>query len=95
MSTNAFKCPRCGKFTKHIEIGMREGLAINAQKDKGFLKGLTLTMGALNDVSGLTKFFSTVSGKKSWKCCECGLASMRNADGSIDAFLTQDWWKSK
>ena len=34
MATNVFYCPKCGKYTTHIEISMRE---INALEGGNFL----------------------------------------------------------
>lgn len=91
MNTNAFECPKCKRYTRHIEIGFRESTAIEMKHDKtnGFLKGITAAFSTVGDITGTYKFIRSVLGKKSWKCCECGFATMRNADGSIDAYISK------
>lgn len=79
MATNSFCCPQCGKYTKHIEISLREFGALC--KDVNFIE-----RGALGvaEIIGLNKTVSIIDGIKCWKCCECGFATRRELNGEID-----------
>ena len=77
MATNAFYCPECGEYTRHVRISLREWTAIAGCHP--ILTGIE----GIADGLGITKAISAVSGITSWKCCKCGLACSRKADGSI------------
>lgn len=77
MSTNAFFCPRCGKFTRHCKISMREFSALDGD---GFL-GQAVSL--FDDATGITKMTGTVLDFSFWKCMNCGRATSRNAKGEI------------
>ena len=78
MAINAFKCPDCGKFTRHVEVGFREGMA-SSGKSVGWQ-----VFGTIQDLTGIGKAFNKISGWHVWKCCECGLITSRNAAGVIN-----------
>lgn len=77
MSTNSFHCSRCGKFTRHCKISLRE---FNALDGGGVL---TQTVSAFDDVTGITNLIGVVSGRNCWKCMDCGRATIRNAKGEV------------
>lgn len=77
MSTNAFYCPRCGKFTRHCEISMREFSALNGD---GFV---AQTAGVINDITGMSYLMRKFSGYNFWKCMDCGFATSRNSKGEV------------
>lgn len=33
MRTNSFKCTKCGEYTRHIEISLREAASIRTEND--------------------------------------------------------------
>lgn len=78
MTTNAFYCPKCGKFTKHISISWREYTAL-----QGFDTSTQLLMGAFWDFAGGGALTRIATGIKPYKCTECGEASSRNLKGGI------------
>lgn len=77
MSTNAFYCPRCGKFTRHCKLSLREFGALNGDGFVGKVLGLW------GDVTGLTHLTGLVCDFSFWKCMECGLATSRNVQGEV------------
>ncbi len=85
MNINNFYCPKCGKRTMHVQISARESASIEMKREgnnaitKGFVSFL---MGAAN-VTGIESVISEVSGKRCFKCCECGDAHVRNQDGTF------------
>lgn len=78
MATNAFYCPKCGKFTKHISISWREYTAL-----QGFDTSTQLLMGAFGDFAGGGTLTKIATGIRPYKCTECGKASSRNLKGGI------------
>ena len=75
---NYFYCSKCGSVTKHIEIPFRELVSI-----KGSGIAYKVTAGIL-DCFGISQSCAKVMGIGNYKCCNCGLANQRNADGSIN-----------
>lgn len=76
MAVNSFKCPQCGKFTKHIQISFREFSALD---NRGTGHGIFATV---CDLTGFTKFIvNDVAGVRYYKCCECGRCTARNLKG--------------
>jgi hypothetical protein len=69
----------------HVQISARESASIEMKREgnnaitKGFVSFL---MGAAN-VTGIESVISEVSGKRCFKCCECGDAHVRNQDGTF------------
>ncbi len=77
MAVNSFKCPQCGKFTKHIQISFREFSALD---NRGIGHGIFATF---CDFTGLSKFVvNDVAGLRYYKCCECGRPTSRKLDGT-------------
>lgn len=75
MATNYYECSRCGRYTRHIKLGLREYQALvggNALEQFG---------GAFDDITGITSALSFVMGRSCWKCCECGSPSVRKLNG--------------
>ena len=78
MATNVFYCPKCGKYTTHIEISMRE---INALEGGNFL---TQSISTIMDMTGATRMGGRILGLVYYKCRQCGGASARKANGELD-----------
>lgn len=78
MATNAFYCPKCGKYTKHISISWREYCAL-----EGFDTSTQLLTGGLFDLAGAGALTRFITGLRPYKCTECGKASSRNLKGGI------------
>lgn len=77
-STNSFECPHCGKRTLHNKISLTEYSAINDPQDTiGIISAKYL------DLIQVTKIVN-IAGISHWKCCNCGLTTIRKSDGSID-----------
>lgn len=77
MATNSFKCPRCGRFTRHVQISFRE---FSALEHRGTAHGI---FAAVCDFTGISKLIvNDVAGLRYFKCCECGEPTARNLDGS-------------
>ncbi|MBT9933653.1 hypothetical protein [Bacteroides ovatus] len=90
MDKNVFKCPKCGKITMHIKIGMRESVStcmksedVNNILAKGFMSVLAAT----SDLTGLTNITTTVLGVADYKCCECGVVARYKSDGTFDSYI--------
>lgn len=79
MSTNAFYCSRCGKFTRHCKISLREFCALDGS---GFM-GQAVAL--FDDVTGITHVIGTVFDCFGWKCMDCGRATTRNSKGEVQA----------
>ena len=77
MATNAFYCSRCGKFTRHCTITLREFSALDGD---GFFGQ---TAGLLSDLTGITYLTGTACDFSFWKCMDCGRATSRNAKGEV------------
>lgn len=88
MGVQSFKCPKCGKFTRHINFGLQGGLNAEIRRDKTKNLGIKLfanVMGGVADHIGATKIIGDVIlGKGTYKCCECGLVADWNNDGTMD-----------
>ena len=84
MATNSFCCPQCGKYTKHIEISLREFGALC--KDVNLIERGVL---GFSEIIGLNKTVSIIDGIKCWKCCECGFATRRELNGQIEDAATE------
>lgn len=82
---NAFKCPHCDNFVRHVRITSREALAINAQNEGLNSAGITLfhLVGTLTDITGITKAVGSLIGYEYYKCTHCGLVTQRNSTGEI------------
>ena len=77
-SNSSFNCPHCGKRTPHNRITMTEYAAINDPKDTvGMISAKYL------DIIQVTRI-ANIAGITHWKCCNCGLTTIRKSDGSID-----------
>lgn len=76
-SNSSFNCPHCGKRTPHNKITIAEWSAVNDPSNGGVLLGAAL------DVLQITRI-ANIAGISHWKCCNCGLTTIRKADGSID-----------
>lgn len=86
MSYDHFKCPKCHKFTRHIDVGMQGGLNADMRRDKSSSIGRKLfsnIFGGFNDSVGLTKVIGTIVGCGTYKCCECGMVAMWDKDGTM------------
>lgn len=83
MATNSFECPYCKKVTRHIEISAREASALADDSEFDQLAN------GINDAVGITKAFSTITGRKYWKCCTCGYAALRATSGKIVSVVIQ------
>lgn len=77
MATSAFYCSRCGKFTRHCKISMREFSALDGDVFLGQAVSL------FDDVTGITYLTGTVCDFSFWKCMNCGRAKSRNAKGEV------------
>lgn len=78
MATNAFKCSKCKKYTKHVQISFREFSSLCPGRGTGHH-----IFAAISDFTGFTKtIVNGLGGLRYYKCCECGEASARNLDGS-------------
>ena len=77
-SNSSFDCPHCGKRTPHNRITMTEYSAINDPNDTiGMISAKYL------DIIQVTRI-ANIAGITHWKCCNCGLTTIRKSDGSID-----------
>lgn len=66
MTVESFMYPKCGKFTRHIDIGMQGGLNAENRQDKTNnldRKLFANVFGGVADHTGLTKIGSILSGK--------------------------------
>lgn len=82
---NYFKCPRCEKPTKHLEITYSEGLADEMGVEymsvwEKIPVGLLFVGEEIFSI-GKTGFF--ILGRKFWKCTECLRITQRNSSGEI------------
>ncbi len=84
MATNSFCCPQCGKFTRHIDISLREFGALS--ESAGFLGRCAVS---ITELIGANKVASEIGGWKCWKCCDCGFATTRELNGEIDDTATE------
>lgn len=84
MNTNNFYCPKCGKRTMHVQISAREWASIDMKRQgcNAFTKGFISTMIGFYSAVGVEAVASGITGKRCFKCCECGEAHVRNQDGS-------------
>lgn len=74
---NAFRCGNCGKYTKHVQITAREFCACEGEPEA------VQIINGINDAIGTTKLVTLISGRKFWKCCECGLTTIRTSSGTV------------
>lgn len=77
-SSSSFKCPHCGKRTPHNQMTLTEYSAINDPDDL-----IQKASAVFFDTFRLTKVVN-IAGISYWKCCNCGLTTIRKSDGSID-----------
>lgn len=77
MSYKTWQCPYCKKYTRHEEMSLREVSGL--EKDSEFAQFVN----GINDYIGMSKVVSLVSGRKFYKCCECGYAALRSSSGKI------------
>lgn len=90
---NSFKCPRCGEYTRHISISMREVMAITIEEDKptnAVEKGMAALLkieGAACDIAGVGLLNKHVIGISPYKCCKCGRCSWRESNGEEKDFI--------
>lgn len=92
MSVESFKCPKCGKFTRHIDVGFQGGLNAEMRSDKSNSVGRKLfanVFGGFSDYTGVSKLVGGVLGRGTYKCCECGMVAIWNKDGTI--FCIEYW----
>lgn len=76
MKSNAFKCTKCKKFTRYIELTWREFQASTGDTEVG-----NQVITGFCDLTGITSIIKNISGWRFWKCCECGDTTIRNAAG--------------
>jgi len=77
-SSSSFECPHCRKRTPHNRITMAEYSAINDPNDTvGLISAKYL------DIIQVTRI-ANIAGITHWKCCNCGLTTIRKSDGTID-----------
>ncbi len=76
-SASSFMCPNCKKRTPHNRITIAEWSAINDPSNGGVLLGAAL------DVLQITRI-ANIAGISHWKCCNCGLTTIRKSNGEID-----------
>lgn len=90
---NSFKCPRCGEYTRHISISMREVMAISIEEEKpknAFEKGMAAFLkldGAALDIAGVGSLNKHVIGISPYKCCKCGRCSWRKSNGEEKDYI--------
>lgn len=78
MSMNAFQCPRCDKYTRHVQISFREFSHLCHKWGAGHH-----LFAAVCDITGFSQVVvNGIAGKRYYKCCECGEPSVRNLDGT-------------
>lgn len=77
MSYKTWQCPYCKKYTRHEEMSTREVSGL--EKDSEFAQFFN----GINDYVGMTRLIGAVTGRKYWKCCECGYAALRSSSGKI------------
>lgn len=75
---NSYYCPKCGKYTKHIKISIREYCALN-----GADTSTQIVNGVVADLLGFGKVVDIIFGINPYKCMECGKASSRNLKGGV------------
>jgi len=78
-SITSFQCPHCGKRTQHTKITLAEFCAINPDMGGKGMKYL----GAALDVFQITRI-ANIAGISHWKCCNCGLTTIRKSNGEVD-----------
>lgn len=82
---NAYYCPVCKKYTKHIEITYREAVA---------LEGLDTFNQILHAISldylRLGKLAKTITGVSQYKCMECGRPTCRNLKGGEGLYGSEE-----
>lgn len=87
---NAYYCPKCKKYTKHIGISWREYCALD---------GLDTSTQILNaifyDWSGFGKLLSVATGVNLYKCTECGRPTSRNPRGGEALDGTEEELKNR
>lgn len=92
MRTNSFKCTKCGEYTRHIEISLREAASIRTENDAdtNFLKALRvvyrLEAGAA-DLFGGRAVARDIIGYTPYKCSRCGRCAWRNSNGEEKDFI--------
>lgn len=82
MKTQAYKCPHCKKFTRHIEVSYLER-EYYLQENYPLYNENKLAasiFSRINDVIGLRKVAKLI-GTVPYKCCECGACHEWNAKG--------------
>jgi len=77
-SNSSFNCPHCGKRTPHTKMTLTEYCSINDPNDM-----IQKASAIFFDTVQLTKVVN-IAGISYWKCCNCGLTTIRKSDGSID-----------
>lgn len=87
---NAYYCPVCKKYTKHIGISWREYCAI-----EGFDTSTQMVNAVICDGLGLGKLLSVTTGCNLYKCTECGRATSRNARGGEALGGTEEELKNR
>lgn len=93
---NSFKytSAKCnGSFQRHVELSLREALAIEepiTKNDSALEKtGKAVARGliSLNDVLGFKKLKEVIDGTLPYKCCNCGKCAWRASDGEEKDFI--------
>lgn len=77
-SASSFMCPNCKKRTPHNRITIAEWSAINDPKNT-----VGKVVGVYLDVMQVTRV-ANMFGISHWKCCNCGLTTIRKSNGEID-----------
>ena len=75
MGTNSFYCNRCKRNTRHIEISVKEYLALKGVSGKELLAERFLSK------MGVYKFINALDGHKYWKCTDCLCPTERDLSG--------------
>ena len=77
MEYKTYECPYCKKYTRHEEMTYREVSAIEKDSEAEQM------INGINDYIGARKLVGGITGRKYWKCCECGYAALRATSGKI------------
>lgn len=91
MRTNSFKCAKCGEYTRHIEISLREAASIDIGSvtttvDKVGKTIAQVVTGAL-DLFGVGVLNSNIVGIVPYKCCKCGRCAWRDSNGEEKEYM--------
>lgn len=75
MRDKFYRCPKCGKITRHIKLSEREFAAMRHESN-----GMVFGAGVFDTLGG-TAMMNNVFGLTHYKCSECGTPFLRNGAG--------------